>query len=1817
MKESEMPTLEPANLSAKGPGQEIMDEISSAQQYVLDLQVLFYSLKTVTANAQKEAHDMAENVALASAGAAANGPLTGYVGEPSSTGQVHGSHGGNGTGSAVVTAALQKHIEDLTQQLESERKERAKLQEQYDQAVVMLRKSYGQIVDDYLFATEQLHVRTKQLEGLMETAAAPPTSDQQQTRVHLPPANYVHRPTETLPQPQRDHNRDQQQQQLRNRYQGQVPVCEEPSESWDAYSPDPATDPAGYGEGLIANLVDTAAAALAAAAAAVSAAAPHPTSFPPEYPQSALATDRLGRRLTGAGSSGPLATSAPGGGVRTSSSSQSCSRGSNASDGEFADVATAAERAVVAGPPEQLLAEEQAFLATQRSGKHADDDGAVVLDNVCSGLMLIPGSQSTRPKAQILRTKVQTQLPHDEGPGPAETPPPALSSPHGTSQGPTPREIHGGTSLVAAQQLPQRTEVAAAAVAAVPQSQVVDDAGAEASRRSSTLHWEAAESLLAFAMKRTLPEHVAAGAKYSCAPVDVETNVLGSGLESAEPADGAVTPSTGRPDLTSARSASGVGPAPYVGPRPEPSARLGTATVDGVNGAHATPSFETYRAGEYHQPRVQDGLQKGGGGASSLRNSELHQKQGRRHHYPNCDTDREREQGREQSARQRSGGGASDAGLAAVGVWAATANSAEKRPEAGGARVFGRPRLLSEETNLTPVAVDRVADQPDEAIWQSPVLGSSASRNAQAAALAAASELRSAAASASAERGRWDSVAADWERRGDHREGGRKKDGRGEDRPISSVPTCTAVADDGMDSTNAQDTPSKGYPHHTPASRRPDADGTHGGRIATGSTSQNAAKRLRRSISSPAEHLSRSSVADAHAREMSVGPAHDANIAAFAMAGFQSSNRVTSRVVPPPEPSSISHVARRPPAVAAAVAESPQKRGGGCEGSLPSRKQSLRNVQSVPTPGSSELGSTSIAYTARDAQGIERETVSVGAAAMQRLDEEVPDARGWSAGGGIRTGAAHRPHEGSRVNDDAAENSTIAAGVTAATAASVLRVPSGLEPEPGKVLPLELDTYLLRLRAKSAAAGLGVAVGVEGSQGTANTSGGEAAGLFGMRRGGREAVAATGGVFPSGPSRVAASASAVQGQVQETATDAGAFSVDSSFPSAAAAATSGVFVSSNVAAAKAVAAAATAAATNTPVGAAVRTNGEGCSTTSSPSIEGLASLMRNLRRKLANMAEYNFGVEELTDDVTEGADDAAGDWLTDDEVDPEGGQFGDDDDDDDDVESVLLGMGLGAGVAGSYTPYASGGDISADDDDGSGQNIDTGDNDNDVTFGTYDRLYSGTYGTADIAATRRVAGAAAAGGTNAAGIAHREGDDGAPQAQARGCGGAGIINATSGGSARQFSGPWFAGSASAGSSDAGTPGDSRECDTFGDGAGLQGMEGSAYGNGNYSGSGKVRTSFLDRSRHPQGAAATTPGGKSSSPGAGRQVGTEARASGISCLLGSVNAAMLGSVGSARGATRAPNTAAPATDLVQEKVVTRPKRTPPPQSATVTARVPAAAGAAAGAIATTEERGCSVKSQPDRMPPTDQISPRKDSAVSFGRTASGKVPLKWGASDKSQWMGPRAAGSGAVAEADPDGCSFARARWASGSGFEQDAAGAGHTNAKIQNAEAGSTIPAAAVPNVSTIPTVSTSSAASPQLQNLRSEAMFARITQRLDALQNTVSQGLSLPRGTDDMGRAGSRAGSSASSGGGSGGGGYERGAEYRSAAAAAAAAAAWKGDASWRASSGGAQEARDSGSGGGSRGSQGSTLGTNNGDGGMRRDTFRSSAATPGAGAT
>eukprot|EP00198_Chlamydomonas_reinhardtii_P001760 XP_001691096.1 predicted protein [Chlamydomonas reinhardtii] len=38
--------------------------------------------------------------------------------------------------------------------------------------VTLHRKSYGQIVDDYLFATEQLHMRTRQLEELMARQAA-------------------------------------------------------------------------------------------------------------------------------------------------------------------------------------------------------------------------------------------------------------------------------------------------------------------------------------------------------------------------------------------------------------------------------------------------------------------------------------------------------------------------------------------------------------------------------------------------------------------------------------------------------------------------------------------------------------------------------------------------------------------------------------------------------------------------------------------------------------------------------------------------------------------------------------------------------------------------------------------------------------------------------------------------------------------------------------------------------------------------------------------------------------------------------------------------------------------------------------------------------------------------------------------------------------------------------------------------------------------------------------------------------------------------------------------------------------------------------------------------------------------------------------------------------------------------------------------------------------------------------------------------------------------------------------------------------------
>ncbi|KAG2446046.1 hypothetical protein HXX76_000648 [Chlamydomonas incerta] len=63
-------------------------------------------------------------------------------------------------------------MEGLRVQLEQERAERARLQEQLDTATDLLRKSYGQIVDDYLFATEQLHMRTRQLEELLTRQAA-------------------------------------------------------------------------------------------------------------------------------------------------------------------------------------------------------------------------------------------------------------------------------------------------------------------------------------------------------------------------------------------------------------------------------------------------------------------------------------------------------------------------------------------------------------------------------------------------------------------------------------------------------------------------------------------------------------------------------------------------------------------------------------------------------------------------------------------------------------------------------------------------------------------------------------------------------------------------------------------------------------------------------------------------------------------------------------------------------------------------------------------------------------------------------------------------------------------------------------------------------------------------------------------------------------------------------------------------------------------------------------------------------------------------------------------------------------------------------------------------------------------------------------------------------------------------------------------------------------------------------------------------------------------------------------------------------------
>ncbi|PNH10397.1 hypothetical protein TSOC_002862 [Tetrabaena socialis] len=134
----------------------LLDEVAAAQQYALDLQVLFYSLKTVATqprHAEEPAADPGEAAPRARGAGARGGPA-----------QQPAAH-------SATSAALQQHIDDLAQQLDVERREKAQLQQQYQQVTGMLRKSYGRIVDDYLHATEQLHARTKQLEGLMGSTA--------------------------------------------------------------------------------------------------------------------------------------------------------------------------------------------------------------------------------------------------------------------------------------------------------------------------------------------------------------------------------------------------------------------------------------------------------------------------------------------------------------------------------------------------------------------------------------------------------------------------------------------------------------------------------------------------------------------------------------------------------------------------------------------------------------------------------------------------------------------------------------------------------------------------------------------------------------------------------------------------------------------------------------------------------------------------------------------------------------------------------------------------------------------------------------------------------------------------------------------------------------------------------------------------------------------------------------------------------------------------------------------------------------------------------------------------------------------------------------------------------------------------------------------------------------------------------------------------------------------------------------------------------------------------------------------------------------
>ncbi|GLC68318.1 hypothetical protein PLESTF_000678600 [Pleodorina starrii] len=1796
-----MASLGPSSSNSRGQGREILDDISAAQQYVLDLQ----------AAAAKAAGS--KDAAGSSAGHAA---------------------GDCRSGATPATSALQQQIDDLTQQLETERRERARLQEQYDQAVSMLRKSYGQIVDDYLFATEQLHVRTKQLEGLMDvttTATAAPSPASNQPRAGPQPAASSgdgEEGDQPLLEPQQQRRRRQPQESHLDLHPRQEDGLSEP---WGSFSPSSAPGRASYGD---VPLVEAPGAARRADSGATSA------DHKRRHRHVAAAADAAG--------SADAATAFGGDGVRTAPGSRSTSHGSNGSGGAVggtngAVAAAAAHRLAVAAGHEQPTSVEQAALPSQRSAR-----SSTLLDSLRAVSTPAPGPQAARPQAHSPRAKARQWAPHGGGTGQGPDASP-LSSPHGEAlhgigqQTGPPREA---SDLAPPQHLRAQHVSPAPRVRSRPADQVV---AAAFVRLDGAAHREAAAaSMTSTEITGTLAgEHVfgatfGAGSRAAQALHEGDPPASGAaspglslGLGAAKPAAStlgrsAVAVGADRPYVPASAAAAATASSLTSASALDPEASTRSLAGAAAGGRHSVLPARTsgQRGPEQSQPPL-PGRLTGRDEGIAVQSPPLgvRDPDGDRDRATENDRDhgrdRERDGGREGDREQAIRGRARGAAVAPFAdAWATAA--AALRPAAS-SRVAGTGRQSAEAGD--PTGAPTMASDPlDTTAAAAAAAGveHTDSRGAGMAARAAASELGPAAAGSFGRR-RWDVGASASHSVSEHRpdrsarEGGGGEAGEvlmGADEGLVGAAGRAAGGAAGLHSS-LQTPPADGLQRRGRAAAQPDGDNnTHGvgdhAAAANGAadvTPKSGPKRLRRSVSSPAERPSRRTAAAAAKaaaadltglEEEAAAEADTASAERREAAGmpgsYRSSNRAASRPVPPAEPASASSAA------AAAAAELRHGAAG-----PPSRRRTLRYVMSAPPPEAAPAASLHSPPT-RVTRGGPFADPAAAAAAVEAAAAATPpsSSAAAAAAAAARSVAAAAPQEhhtravgggasGVGVGGSPARYSARAGALerergAASGAGAAPATPESRTPEPRvdpadlvRGVQLDLDAYLLRVReraaaaaaAANAAAGAGAGVGV-GAQRQ------DAAGLFGFpsdRVPGSVAAAVDGGGCSN---RAAADVAAAAAEA--AASRRGGASPDAA---AAAAATPGAGGRS--------AAAAAAAATVTPAGNFPRGSGDGGSIASSASVEGLASLVRSLRQKLVSrQREYDSGADGgPTDDdedvgVDVDLDDADGAWRTEDDDAYDAysaggcgdvGEVGDAD------ELFLRAYGGGDGDADSaaYSSDSGQNDGELDDDDDVG---------NDVMYDTYDRLYGGVFdsdGVAVAAAARRSSGAAAAGADEAGRSRRGDGrNGGAPRTRARSPEAVGGLDSA----APEFSGmAWYGGSASSDSSAEDAQRGRHDYRAAAQGSG-SGTDGTA--------------AFWDVSG---GVGGLEPGrNQRAAPAGSRRAGSDARG-GLTSLLDAVNAATLGGVGISRSASRGgPKTAAaPAVAGLHQGRGAAPHD----RAATATAAAAwEARGGGPGAGMGAGAGAWSAGAQPDRVPPQDQTSPRKDSGAAYSRNATS---FKWKAGVSG--MEPAAGASAAAAAAEADfglgaSGSFSSSRWGPTGGSAASAAAFAAGGARDAAA-------AAAAGGFARTDAADTAAAASPELQSIRSEAMFARIKKQLDELQSSFSQGLGLARGADGPSRAGS---SGSSGGGGSGSGAEQHSAAAHAAAATAAAAAALRGDA-WRASermsggSGGgmAYEAGASGVAARGAGGQGVGAASSSGEGGLRGGSFASAGSSSG----